>query len=207
MKQLVSIFCKMINDRRVQVIFIIALICVCLFLYCQSTRYYLQGSNHGDVYKIDRWTGRTWWIVGDEEILVEKKPSSLSKEVNKTSASKDIHKTPEELVIEFAKQFGSGKLAGVSSISEALSYYKGSIKIIGWSAKRIDDQTYLVAFEYETAEGIVGYYFEVNLVMQIIRSVAGDPDLEKKHGLQCVISGCYENRPGCSTCKRISVQN
>lgn len=53
-------------------VLIIAIVAIIgFYIYLQNTRYYIQSSVGGETYKIDRKTGRTWWIYRDEEYLVE----------------------------------------------------------------------------------------------------------------------------------------
>lgn len=44
-----------------------------LHLYFQNTRYYIQATAKGVAYKIDRKTGKTWFLRGKEEMLVSEK--------------------------------------------------------------------------------------------------------------------------------------
>lgn len=61
---------------------------------------------------------------------------------------------------------------------------KGNLQIIGWKARKIDSQTYLVSYTFNEGSGEVGYFFEVNFVEEIIRYVHDDPELEEKYGTQ-----------------------
>ena len=58
---------------------------------------------------------------------------------------------------------------------------KGSLQIFGWKAEKQDDQTYLVSYTFDNGDGVIGIYFEVNLVAEIVRNIKGDSELEKKY--------------------------
>jgi hypothetical protein len=56
---------------------------------------------------------------------------------------------------------------------------------VGWNAKKIDEQIYLVTYTY-IREGQrdheTGWAFEINLTGEIVRNVLEDPILMKKYG-------------------------
>jgi len=125
-------------------------------------------------YKIDRNTGKVWWIGQDESDLV-----------NDSSSMPKVVLPPEKRAIELARYSslpGTTETAD-ASIKKSLATSKGPPKVYGWKAKKIDDQTYLVG--YLLAEGpasnTVGWVFEVNLEAQIVRPVIRDAELEKKY--------------------------
>ena len=125
-------------------------------------------------YKIDRNTGKVWWIGQDESDLV-----------NDSSSMPKVVLPPEKRAIELARYSslpGTTETAD-ASIKKSLATSKGPLKVYGWKAKKIDDQTYLVG--YLLAEGpasnTIGWVFEVNLEAQIVRPVIGDAELEKKY--------------------------
>ncbi len=41
----------------------------------------------------------------------------------------------------------------------------------------------MVSYHFDKGDGYRGYFFEVNLVAEIVRKVGGDPELEKKYHL------------------------
>ena len=145
-----------------------------------------------------------WHVIGTSEILVKKKTLLPVTSNQMDVKAQPVNKSPEEQAIELVAAFSDTVIGRISNspmsyaIPHALSGLKGSIQIVGWRAQRIDDQTYLVAFEYKTPEGLIGYYFDFNLNMKIVRNVADDPDLQKKYELECVYK--YEDSQ-CSTCK------
>jgi hypothetical protein len=144
------------------------------YIYSENTRYYIQSTAKGVAYKIDRRTGRTWLIAGGREVLVEGSESSVQSS------------SPVIRAIGLAKNshaFG-GYLTVESQIKDWLADKKGGLKIYGWEAKKVDDQKYLVSYTFDQGSGRVGYFFEVNLVANIVRKVIGDPELEKEYGIK-----------------------
>ena len=144
------------------------------YIYSQNTRYYLQSAGKGIAYKIDRKTGKTWLIAGGREILVE------------SSSSKINRQSPEEKAIELAKNSYAlgGDLTADAQIKSWLQDQKGTLKVYGWKTRKIDEQTYLVSYTFDKGKGRIGYFFEVNLMADIVRRVSGNANLEKKYGLK-----------------------
>jgi len=70
-----------------------------------------------------------------------------------------------------------------NSIKDYLKTLKGNLKIIGWKAKKVNDQMYLVSYTYEVDSGVKGYYFDVNLKANIVRRILEDHELERIYGL------------------------
>ena len=93
-------------------------------------------------YKIDRNTGKVWWIGQDESDLV-----------NDRSSIPKVVLPPEKRAIELARFSTLPGTTGMASesIKKSLESSKGPLKVYGWNAKKIDDQTYLVGYTY--AEG------------------------------------------------------
>jgi hypothetical protein len=154
---------------------IVALVAALLLFFLRGERYALVAQNgEGEyVYKIDKATGRVWFISGD-----------VSDEVRDFSA---LHKaqTPEEQAISLAKihRMPGNTNSMDQTIKDWLQSEKGLLRIYGWKAKRVDDQTYLVGYTYDEGPGSSGggWVFEVNLKAEIVRNVIGDADLEKKY--------------------------
>jgi hypothetical protein len=163
---------------------VIVLLCVCaivaagLYAFLHHDRYSIlllqKDSGFVKAYKMDKNTGRLWWVRQDESDLVEDL-SSMPK----------VLPPPEKRAIELAR---SSTLPGTTgrayeSIKSSLETSKGLLKVYGWNAKKIADQTYLVGYTY--AEGPAsnprGWVFEVNLEAEIVRPVVCDPELEKKY--------------------------
>jgi hypothetical protein len=68
-------------------------------------------------------------------------------------------------------------------IHRFLGEKKGPLRVYGWHATKIDDQTFLVAYTYDEGPGsqINGWAFEYNSKAGIARNVTGDPDLQKEY--------------------------
>lgn len=60
----------------------------------------------------------------------------------------------------------------------------GKYKVIGWQAKKMDEQTYLVSYTVSDGLSIKGFYFDINTETGVIRSLDEHPDLQKKYGIQ-----------------------
>jgi hypothetical protein len=63
-----------------------------------------------------------------------------------------------------------------------MSKVKGDLRIEGWKAQKIDDDTYLVTYTYEPDGVSRGWPFEVKLSVEVVRYVVGDRALEDKYG-------------------------
>lgn len=70
-----------------------------------------------------------------------------------------------------------------AQIRDWLQAKKGILKVYGWRARKIDDQTYMVAYTYDEGPSATAgaWLFEANLVAGIVRPIIGDPELEKKY--------------------------
>jgi hypothetical protein len=164
--------------RNVMVLIgVCAIVSASLYTFIQHDRYsiLLVEKENGPVkaYKIDKNTGKLWWIWQNEIDVVDDRslvPKALP---------------PEKRAIELARYSTLPGTTGTAdaSIKRSLESSKGLLKVDGWNAKKIDDQTYLVGYMY--AEGPAsnprGWVFEVNLEAEIVRSVIGDAELEKKY--------------------------
>lgn len=60
---------------------------------------------------------------------------------------------------------------------------KGVLKIEGWKTTKIDDQTYLVGYYITNNSENRVFFFEVNLVANLVRKISKDPVLEETYGL------------------------
>lgn len=143
------------------------------YLYLQNTRYDIRSVGQGRAYKIDRKTGQIWMILGRREVLVESSDTATQQ------------KSPEDKAIELVKEsYALGNYPKVETqIRNWLKEKKGSLRIIGWKARKIDDQAYLVSYTINEGSGEQGYFFDVNLVAEIVCSVNGNPELAKKYGI------------------------
>ena len=137
-----------------------AIVAAGLYTFLQHDRYSIllldKDSAFIKAYKIDRNTGKVWWIGQDESDLV-----------NDRSSIPKVVLPREKRAIELARYFslpGTTETAD-ASIKKSRESSNGPLKVYGWNAKKIDDQTYLVGYTY--AEGPAlnarGWVFEVNV--------------------------------------------
>jgi hypothetical protein len=164
--------------RNVMVLIgVCAIVAASLYAFIQHDRYsiLLVEKENGPVraYKIDKNTGKLWWIWQNEIDVVDDR-SLIAKAL-----------PPEKRAIELARYSTLPGTTGTAdeSIKRSVATSKGPLTVYGWNAKKIDDQTYLVGYTY--AEGPAlnarGWIFEVNLEAEIVRPVMGDTELEKKY--------------------------
>lgn len=159
------------------VVIVVTALLIGLYIYSENTRYYIQSTGQGEAYKIDRKTGKTWLVVRDSEFLVE--GSDLTTKF----------KSPEQRAIELVKNSDALRISFFggtvdSQIKDWLEIKKGTLKIFGWEAKKFNNQKYLVSYTFDEGSGRVGFFFEVNLVAEIVREISGDPELEKEYGIK-----------------------
>jgi hypothetical protein len=95
--------------------------------------------------------------------------------------TKDAHTlTPQETVPTGGDP---STLRNDYQIQQRLSTLKGTLRITGWSAKRIDDQTFLVTYGFEQDSRPLMFSFETNIAANIVRNVIDDPILRLKYGV------------------------
>jgi hypothetical protein len=88
------------------------------------------------------------------------------------------HRSPEDRAIALVKESQALK-AGVSvndMIETLLNERENEIRPIGWEAKRVDNQRYLISYTYrifsfERGVGHGGYFFDVDLNTGSVRNV------------------------------------
>ena len=103
-------------------------------------------------------------------------------------ASRYVHswrKSPEERAIDLARKYvpPEGTAPIEDNIKQWLMAKKGILRVDGWNAKRIDDQTYVAGYTYDEGPNstAAGWVFEVNLNAEIVRPVIGDAQLEQRY--------------------------
>jgi len=142
---------------------------IAFYINSQNSRFFIvMSSNKPFAYKIDRKTGKTWMIIHKTATEVEIEETSW--------------KTPEEEAINLAKKsYALGKEIKMAEnvVKEWMRQKKGYLRIVGWTARKIDEQVYLVFYSYDQGSGERNYVFEVNLVEKIVRNVLTDPELEQ----------------------------
>lgn len=60
----------------------------------------------------------------------------------------------------------------------------GKMQVIGWQAKKMGDQVYVVSYTASDGLNTKGFYFEVNLENGTVRNVANSPELQRKYGIK-----------------------
>jgi type II secretory pathway component PulJ len=114
----------------------------------------------------------------------------LSEEEQRQQADIDgflAEPAPEQVAVRLAKTASTLSqfkyINNERHLNEWLQTQKGDIRVDGWSAKKVDDQTYLVTYALVRDGKSEGVRFEVNLAAQLVRNVKGDPALEEKYSV------------------------
>jgi hypothetical protein len=138
----------------------VGLIC-CLF-YLEQNKYEVIAGPQNTVYKIDRQTGETTWIVGHKEQIVPK-----AKEPTKN-----------EKAIELVKNYFYQPWSGVieRAISDHLTELEGDVSVIGWQSVQLDSNAYFVTFKWKQNGVLTGVGFEALLDPYVVRIVRQDED-------------------------------
>lgn len=58
------------------------------------------------------------------------------------------------------------------------------LKTIGWIARKVDEQVYLVTFTATDGVTPTGFYFDISAETGEIRNIANHPDLQQKYGIK-----------------------
>src|SRR5260370_6745286 len=94
--------------------------------------------------------------------------------------AKEAHTLAGEWPI--ARKADSEILTNDYQVRQRVSRMKGELKLLGWQARKFDDDTYVVSFSYEHGGESRGWPFEVNVRAKVVRAIVGDAELEKKYG-------------------------
>jgi hypothetical protein len=113
-------------------------------------------------------------------------PRYSDEEIGPPAYGGGLRWSPEQMAMRAANQESvrGPRQSNDAQIQETLQRVKGSIRVTGWQARRIDDQTFLVVYSYSVGEALRGWVFEVNLAASVVRPVEGDPELTRKYGIQ-----------------------
>ena len=57
-------------------------------------------------------------------------------------------------------------------------------KVVGWQAKKIDEQKYLVSYTALDGDVPKGFYFELDVQSGVVKDFAKNPELQKKYNIQ-----------------------
>lgn len=140
------------------------------YLHLEHNRYEIKTTSKGIAYEVDKKTGDSWVLIGQKKIA-QKTPIPL-KELSEEEKAIKLAKSANTFSYLYDNDF---------MVKKWMQESKGPINIIGWKAKKYDDQTYLVGYTINKGNGIKGHWLEVNLFAEMVRDISGDPDLEKKY--------------------------
>ncbi len=78
-----------------------------------------------------------------------------------------LKNTPVELIVKKWTEENSGKY-----------------KIVGWQAKKVDEQNYLVSYTALEGSAVKGFYFTIDAQSRKVQDLARNPELQKKYNIQ-----------------------
>ena len=115
---------------------------VSVVFHAQATRYVTVNAGEGRVYRVDRRTGESVLLAGVREIPIEKSKPPQAQDPN-------LEAVVEAMVIEEAIRLAKdahtlGSRYNFSNESEIrlwLREQKGELRVLGWDARRVDEQT------------------------------------------------------------------
>jgi predicted Zn finger-like uncharacterized protein len=94
--------------------------------------------------------------------------------------------TTEEEAIELVKR--SDALLKRTSVESLVKLWTeknaANYKIVGWQAKKTDDQKYLVSYIALDGDMPKGFYFELNAQSGVVADLARHPELQKKYNIR-----------------------
>lgn len=161
--------------------------------YFKANRYAVTNVGDGAVYKTDTETGKTTLIYKGTErdvqphIFFQPDPPPAPRQ---ETAEETVARWEQEFLNEAvalakeARTMDQSKFYTKTNdqyLTQWLSQQKGDIRFNGWSAKKVDAQTYLVTYALIRDGKSEGVRLEVNLPAKLVRNVKGDPVLEAKY--------------------------
>lgn len=150
------------------------------YLYLDHNRYLITPPANGLAYKIDKQTGQTYLIAGNQERLVKVNATQEPA----TEAERAIDMVSESKVI--SKGFGYSGVDSERAIHLVLEKVKGPLPLMGWKSREVDDNVFVVGFEIQEQVKVVGWYCEVQTEMEIIRYLNQDISLMQHYGFVAV---------------------
>jgi hypothetical protein len=164
-------------NRAITTVSVIAAVTAvaCFYIYGLSNRYTAVNAGDGKMYKIDRQTGETVMLVGAREVPVSPPRTPKSE-------------TLEERAIRLAKAANTlvsnapGPLDNDYQVGKWARSQSGQLRIIGWEARRINDQVVIVTYSVDQGAGLRSWAFEVQVEAALVRNITGDPALERTYG-------------------------
>lgn len=129
----------------------------------------------------------------EKRVDVQDIPKEPGRQFFEESSRTDLHfskdMSPEEAegkAIELVKK--SHAIDRFSDIETLMKKWtdevSGKFQIIGWKAKKMDDQTYLISYTALDGLNTKGFYFDINTKTGTVRHIADHPELQKKYGIQ-----------------------
>jgi hypothetical protein len=121
--------------------------------------------------------------IADSSVVVAQKRAEAAAEQRAIELAKNGRNLLQPLL--FGRNIDPATLTNDHQIRAEMSNLKGDIDVIGWQARRIDSDTFLVTYVYALRNdpgGFRGWPFEVNVPHEIVRRVLGDRELEQKYG-------------------------
>jgi len=94
-------------------------------------------------------------------------------------------KTSDWAIESVKKSHSLDRIATVDSlVSKWLAENTGKLKPIGWTAKKISDNIFLVSFTAADGIASTGFYFDISTETGEIRNIAKHPELQQKYGIK-----------------------
>lgn len=170
------------NKTFLMSVAIISLTVVITFwLYIGGTRYQIVKGPGLTSLKIDRVSGKSWRLGpwGEEPIQpeVERTPESIAMSLAMTSEIRETWRTVNGTI--------ASEEVLVGSLIQRLHNSNDTLQIIGWKAVKQDAQNFLVSYTINKGDVETGYFFEVNIVAEVVRYIPYFSNLIKKYGLSC----------------------
>ncbi|MBI4679783.1 MAG: DnaJ domain-containing protein [Nitrospirae bacterium] len=133
------------------------------------------------------------WLFPEKRVDVQDIPKEPGRQSFEESSRTDLHfsteMSPEEAegkAIELVKKsYAIDRFSDVETLMKKWTdEVSGKFQIIGWKAKKMDDQTYLVSYTASDGLNTKGFYFDINTKTGTVRHIADHPELQKKYGIQ-----------------------
>ncbi|MBI5633117.1 MAG: hypothetical protein HZA15_06535 [Nitrospirae bacterium] len=94
-------------------------------------------------------------------------------------------KTPDWAIESVKKSHALDRFTTVDAlVNKWTKENTDKLKPIGWIARKVDEQVYLVTFTATDGVTPTGFYFDISSETGEIRNIANHPDLQKKYGIK-----------------------
>ena len=95
-----------------------------------------------------------------------------------------VEKTPDWAIASVRKSHVLDRVATVDLlVIKWMHENAGKLRSLGWTAKKMDENIFLVSYIVTDGTTSEGLYFDINTETGEIRKVAGNPDLQRKYGI------------------------